>query len=154
MSRIRITIATVIVLSVVAAGSFTASGAGANSSNLESPAAAILSASRTFDRASFAGLAGQQKVQTLSLAIARRNHTASALPHGSVVIAGGESKDGPIGEIELIESASESSSVISKLEVARTGHTATLLPDGRILIVGGTNRSNALKSTEIFDPPS
>jgi hypothetical protein len=83
------------------------------------------------------------------LATSRTGHTATALPSGLVLVAGGrehrhESGDGaqPDGQPapELWDPATGSSTPAGTMAAARVGHTATLLEDRRVLIVGGVER--------------
>ena len=93
-----------------------------------------------------------QDLTSLSLNVARRGHTATALADGRVVIIGGENQDGPIHEAEIIDPGNGTVSVVAGLRFARAKHSATLLPDGRVFVIGGSNKKGPLDSTEIFDP--
>lgn len=93
-----------------------------------------------------------------SLAIARRHHTATPLPNGRVLIAGGTiaSTGGlpdPTTSSELWTTDAPSPTAGAELTEPRGGHTATLLPDGRVLLVGGYGHGGtALSSVEIWEP--
>jgi hypothetical protein len=89
---------------------------------------------------------------SLSLNVARRNHTATALSDGRVIIIGGDNQNGSVGEVEMLDAASHTLFVVAKLSTSRTRHTAIQLADGKVLVTGGTNQSGALNSTELFDP--
>ena len=89
-----------------------------------------------------------------SLTGARLYHTATLLPDGRVLIAGGGD-----GDRELIASAELWDPVIGgfvpagSLTGARLKHTASLLPDGRVLIVGGRGADpTPLASAELWAP--
>ena len=71
---------------------------------------------------------------TGSLATARELHTATLLPNGMVLVAGGE---GGGSSAELYDPASGSWTGTGSLVTARLFHTATLLPDGKVLVAGG-----------------
>src|SRR5438874_6164324 len=94
-------------------------------------------------------------VITGSLAMARRGHTATLLPNGKVLVAGGFI--GLIGSVragaELYDPASGTWSATGSLATARRGHTATLLPNGKVLVSGGFGAS-ILASAELYDPAS
>ncbi|MEK7830195.1 MAG: kelch repeat-containing protein, partial [Acidobacteriota bacterium] len=93
-----------------------------------------------------------QSPERMSLNVARRGHTMTALPDGRVVIIGGENESGAIAEAEILDSAASSLTVAARSLAARSRHSATLLGDGRVLVVGGTAQSKLLNSTEWFDP--
>jgi N-acetylneuraminic acid mutarotase len=85
----------------------------------------------------------------------RRDHTATLLSDGRVLVAGGSDDYHMVAATELYDPASRSWSIVGRMEVPRSGHTATLLPDGTVLVTGGyDDRSRILASTEIFDPDS
>ena len=66
------------------------------------------------------------------LTSARAGHTATLLPSGQVLVAGGANHDAA-----RYEPASDSWSPTGPAGVIPTGHTATPLRDGRVLVVGG-----------------
>ena len=58
---------------------------------------------------------------------AREGHTATLLPSGKVLVAGGTTGSGPIASAELHDPASETRAVTGSLATARWQHTAALL---------------------------
>lgn len=90
--------------------------------------------------------------ETGSLLMARVRHTASRLPDGRVLIAGGDASDPEI-TAEIYDPISATFSVAGPMIGARMDHTATVLPNGNVLLVGGRDPSTgyALNSAEIFD---
>jgi hypothetical protein len=74
----------------------------------------------------------------------RGYHTATLLPSGEVLIAGGFDLPGGahmgnmIDSAELYDPRRAISTFTSRLNFPRSGHTATLLPNGKVLVVGGT----------------
>ncbi|MCI0151917.1 putative Ig domain-containing protein [Paraburkholderia sediminicola] len=102
-----------------------------------------------------------------SMATSRVSHTATLLPDGKVLVAGGEHiGGGPVvlSSAELYDPASDTWSTTGNMTTARdssagtlqphsTAHTATLLPNGKVLVAGG-NDSNPLASAELYDPAS
>jgi len=79
-------------------------------------------------------------------------HTATLLPNGKVLIAGGvTSSDFPFGSAELYDPASGTFTATGRLTESRYYHTATLLNDGRVLIVGGSS-GFVLARAEVYDP--
>ena len=83
---------------------------------------------------------------TGSMAIPRTQHTATLLPNGKVLVAGGSNTD---TRAELYDPTNGKFSVAGSLTTWRVGHTATLLQNGKVLIVGGNDAT-----TEIYDPTS
>jgi large repetitive protein len=81
-------------------------------------------------------------------------HTATLLPNGKVLVAGGYGGqfNQALASAELYDPASGTWTPTSSLSVARGGHTATLLPDGKALVAGGQNDTNGfLASAELYD---
>ena len=69
---------------------------------------------------------------TGSLNIGRSQHTATLLPNGKVLVAGGfNTSIGTLASAELYDPASGTWTVTGSLVTARAVHTATLLPDGK-----------------------
>lgn len=90
---------------------------------------------------------------TGSLHTGRAYHTATLLPDGRVLVAGGW--DGNFIEIasaELYDPATGAWTETSSLHVARSHSSATLLPNGKVLMTGGYAAGDALTATELYDP--
>ncbi len=71
---------------------------------------------------------------TGSMAEARTFHTATLLPSGEVLVAGGGDEN---STAEVYDPANSSFSTTGAMEIGRSGHTATLLPNGSVLVAGG-----------------
>ena len=91
----------------------------------------------------------------------RTGHTASLLPDGKVLIAGGgtvEANQGGQGEKELEHLKSTETYDYkandwfqsTSMNISRWEHTATVLSGGDVLVVGGENSNGKLSSTELF----
>jgi N-acetylneuraminic acid mutarotase/uncharacterized protein YjdB len=88
-----------------------------------------------------------------SMANARTAHSATLLPNGLVLIAGG-SYAAPLASAELYDPTTNTWSAAGSLANARSGHTATLLPNGLVLAAGGTNAAGTdlVATGELYDP--
>ena len=74
---------------------------------------------------------------TGSLNTARYFHTATLLPNGMVLVAGGVHRWHFFASAELYDPASGTWTATGSLNTARYFHTATLLPNGMVLVAGG-----------------
>ncbi|HKY43901.1 MAG TPA: kelch repeat-containing protein [Pyrinomonadaceae bacterium] len=82
----------------------------------------------------------------------RAAHTATLLPDGRVLIAGGFGNgQSSLAKAELFDPAQKTFASIGNMNASRSGHTATLLPNGKVLIAGGYN-GDYLASAELYDP--
>lgn len=83
-----------------------------------------------------------------ALEVGRRQHTATLLADGTVLIAGGYSADGtPLRDAAVFDPGTASSAPRA-LRAGHAEHTASLLSDGKVLLVGGG------RDVEIYDPGS
>lgn len=91
---------------------------------------------------------------------ARQNHTATLLPDGRLLVAGGDDgSNGYRSTAELWNPHTGGWVATGGMVYGRSGHTATLLPDGRVLAAGGlglvagsVGEASYLDSAEIWDP--
>jgi N-acetylneuraminic acid mutarotase len=98
---------------------------------------------------------GSWKV-TGSMTAVRVNATATLLPDGRVLLAGGADTGDVVASAEIYDPGTGSWVATAKMVTGRDGHEAVLLDDGRVLVVGGhrTNPTDALASAELYDPGS
>src|SRR5436305_495198 len=92
---------------------------------------------------------------TGSLNAVRTGHTATLLPNGKVLVAGGYDSHTVLKSAELYDSATGTWGFTGNLNTARRGHTATLLANGKVLVVGGVGSgsfASELTSAELYDP--
>jgi hypothetical protein len=94
----------------------------------------------------------------------REEHTATLLPNGKVLLAGGATgSSGTIASVELYDAATRTFVAVPAMSTPRSGHAATLLPDGSVVITGGHGAggrfdtgdpgyAGRLKSAEIYRP--
>ena len=91
---------------------------------------------------------------TGNMATVRQGHTATLLPDGKVLVAGGTQHDDErLSSAELYDPSSGSWTATGNMAAGRTAQTATLLPDGKVLIAGGWD-VDSLASAELYDPGS
>lgn len=99
---------------------------------------------------------------TGSMNVVRAFHTATILPSGKVLIAGGTSNlnDG-LNSAELYDPVAGTFSYTGSLNTARGQHTAAVLNNGQILLAGGSNPMDLdnnstikkpLSSAELYNP--
>jgi N-acetylneuraminic acid mutarotase len=88
-----------------------------------------------------------------SMATTRQHHTATLLPDGTVLVAGGfnNNPSGALSSAELYNPISNTWSSAGSMATLRDGHTATLLNNGKVLVTGGAVPS-AVPSAELYDP--
>ncbi len=83
----------------------------------------------------------------------RCNATASVLPNGKVLIAGGDDSSGSLARSELYDPATGRFARTADLATARTQAVAVVLRSGKALIVGGTpNWAGTLGWSELYTP--
>jgi N-acetylneuraminic acid mutarotase/CII-binding regulator of phage lambda lysogenization HflD len=88
-----------------------------------------------------------------TLATARQIHTATLLPSGKVLVAGGYSNGSYPASAELYNPATNTWAATGALATGRVYHTATLLPSGKVLVAGGGGSNGGrLNSAELYDP--
>ena len=94
---------------------------------------------------------------TATMTSVRDQHTATLLPNGKVLIAGGQNNANGNGlnTAELYDPvASTFTALTATMTTGRENHTATLLPNGQVLLTGGLNGSGPtpLNTAEVYDP--
>jgi WD40 repeat protein len=86
----------------------------------------------------------------------RAAHTATLLPDGKVLIAGGFREEGTteiaIASAEIYDPETNTFTPTGDMHEARSGHTATVLPNGKVLIVGGWGARQRTATAELYDP--
>jgi N-acetylneuraminic acid mutarotase len=91
-----------------------------------------------------------------SLATGREEHTATLLPNGKVLVAGGTDGRGTVlASAELYDPVKDRWTSAGAMSETRIDHTATLLPSGKVLVAGGLVMpypGPSLASAELYDP--
>src|SRR5437660_1048584 len=93
-------------------------------------------------------IAGGTWTFTGSLNTGRFTHTATLLPSGLVLVAGGSASANVTRTAELYDPASGSWRSTGSLNTERYGHTATLLANGTVHAAGGDFGSGSLPRPE------
>lgn len=99
----------------------------------------------------------------------RSAHTATLLPDGKILVAGGLQLDAPeiekrvvaTNSVEVYDPATDTWEYTGNMHERRAYHTATLLPNGKVLVTGGINGEpsssadvRSLATAEVYDPVS
>ncbi len=100
-----------------------------------------------------------------AMSVERSAHTATRLPDGRILIAGGLDSTGIChSSCEIYDRTTDTITPTGSMTAPRSGHTATLLDDGRVLVIGGladyqnpdtafaTALNTAQDTAEIYDP--
>ena len=98
-----------------------------------------------------------QSPRTVSMTTARQNHTATLLPSGQVLIAGGTNSNGgnPLVSTELYDPSTDSFGSVVNMTMARKLMTGTLLNNGNVIIIGGFSSSTGTTNTsDLYEPSS
>jgi hypothetical protein len=113
--------------------------------------------------------------RTAAMAVPRDSHTATLLPSGKVLVAGGETKRistaagftdhfESLASTEMYDPATGRWTMAASMTIDRTSHAAALLDDGRVLVAGGrtihytidsttlAGGDHALATAELYDP--
>lgn len=98
-----------------------------------------------------------------SMTTSRAFHTATRIPNGQVLIAGGSTVSSvarldkvvttviPRASAELFNPATKAFTLTSNMTTPRAWHTATLLRNGKVLVIGGVDtQGNVLSSAELY----
>ncbi len=86
----------------------------------------------------------------------RSSHTATLLPDGKVLVAGGATNSiMRLSSAELYDPKTEQWTKTASMKFVRGSHTATLLTNGLVLVAGGWNESHNFRfDAELYDPGS
>jgi hypothetical protein len=88
------------------------------------------------------------------MTVARASHTATYLPNGEVLVAGGINGGGVLNSLEVYNPVTNSWAGAGVMSTPRYNHTATLLDTGNVLICGGQVdlAGTASATCDIFTP--
>jgi hypothetical protein len=89
--------------------------------------------------------------RTGSLSIPRAGHTATLLPNGQLLVAGGENATGFLNSAELYNPSTGQWMMTGSMITPRINHRAILLQNGEVLVCGGDNATGSLASAELYN---
>ncbi len=93
--------------------------------------------------------------RTGSMSVPRSGHTATPLPGGKVLVAGGYNDNGDLATAEVYDPALGTWSATGSMTSPRSSHTATRLADGKVLVAAGRKSPGEIVATaEVYDPGS
>lgn len=109
---------------------------------------------------------GSEWIKTTPMAYERTFHTATLLPDGRVLVAGGSGRKvlvddeddrafrsrQDLSSAEVYDPKSDEWSSAGKMDTGRQGARAVLLADGRVLVAGGASGVTVIAEVEIYDP--
>jgi hypothetical protein len=97
-----------------------------------------------------------QITATGNLSVRRFSQSATLLPTGKVLIAGGMQRNGKYdASAELYDPRSGTFTATGSMSSAREGHAAILLRNGKVLLAGGSSGPDGnTASAELYDPAS
>lgn len=89
------------------------------------------------------------------LSQARGQHTASLLPNGKIMVAGGTDGTVTLASAELLDPSTSTWVSAGTMTYSRSNHTATMMPNGNILVAGGYTQgvtTGSISGTDIYFP--
>ena len=92
-----------------------------------------------------------QWIAATGLTQARTGATATSLPDGWVLVAGGADDSGPLDTFEIYDPVSTTFHPGGVLSTARAGHAAAVAGKTSVLVAGGHNASGAVGTADIID---
>lgn len=93
-----------------------------------------------------------------ALSVARRDHTATLLRTGRILVVAGQGSGDTAGQpgaylssTEMFDAAGGTWSLADPLTHSRRAHSATLLADGRLMVAGGVGAAGRVGASEVYD---
>ncbi len=83
----------------------------------------------------------------------RRQHTATLLPPGRVLVTGGSNGTStPLSSAEVWDQKTGEWTATASMKVPRYGHSALMLSSGKVLVVAGAMGATPASEADIYDP--
>jgi len=92
---------------------------------------------------------------TTAMSTSRSYHSATRLPSGKVLVAGGYTggfNSNALASTELFDPATSTWSASAPMLRPHAAHTATLLENGKVLVVAGRSTGGDSTAAELYDP--
>lgn len=84
--------------------------------------------------------------------VLRGDHSATLLPNGQVLVAGGLVNGAPVSSVEVYYPNANTWTSVSNMLGSRANHTATLMPNGPLVFLGGYQGTLDVGTSELYDP--
>jgi N-acetylneuraminic acid mutarotase len=114
----------------------------------------LLTAVKTFSVTGLPSCVTSGWLSTSPMGSVRSSHSATLLPNGKVLVAGGYDGNSTLAKAELYDPASKTWSATGAMLGMRSDHKAVLLPGGKVLVMGGGNNNGTVATAELYDSVS
>lgn len=89
--------------------------------------------------------------QTAAMNVLRTEHTATLLPNGQVLVAGGLVNNEPVRSVEVYDPDANTWTSVGDMLSSRANHTATLMDNGPLVFLGGYQGTLDVNTSELYD---
>lgn len=89
--------------------------------------------------------------QTAAMKVPRTEHTATLLPNGQVLVAGGLVNNAPVSSVEVYDPNANTWTSVGDMLGMRANHTATLMDNGPLVFLGGYQGTLDVNTSELYN---